>query len=118
MDKLDARTLALYLGCSVQTFALGDVDCFSTLDGIDTEGFIYLSDKRILRCDEIKPILRELSSMTEKEMKKIDITDKEYMLANYENGNELLLTPSQFQYLLSEHFDLFGLIEKGLAIKQ
>lgn len=28
------------------------------------------------------------------------------------------LNPDQFRYLLSKHFDLFGLIESGLAIKQ
>ena len=61
--------------------------------------------------DDIKPILRPLSKMKKKENKELaEIigldTDKEVHI----------WTPDQFVWLLKKGFDLFGLIESGLAI--
>src|SRR6185369_5064909 len=67
---------------------------------------------------EIKLILRPLSDMTEEEMKCIEITDKEFLIANLESGNEPTLTADHLRYLLSKGFDLFGLIDDGLAINK
>lgn len=56
---------------------------------------------------EIKPYLRPMSSMTEEELKEFqkfrDITPLDWL-------------PVAHDWLLSKHFDVMGLIPKGLAI--
>lgn len=64
----------------------------------------------------VKPILRPLSDMTEEESKELlsiqdlkrGVIDTKYVIVtrSWEDA----------RYLLSKHFDLFGLIESGLAI--
>jgi hypothetical protein len=82
--------------------------------------------------DEIKLVLRRLSDMSEEEAKECWACAKStsYRFAGfdgpsrsifYKNGNgnrgaEVLNKPQQFHYLLSKSFDLFGLIDSGLAI--
>lgn len=92
--------------------------------------------------DEIKPILRPLSSMTEEEqifvchlsmpagwigVKLFEATDDDWAMRirmpnDSTDGSRSLyvskkkFTPELTRYLLSKHFDLFGLIESGLAI--
>jgi hypothetical protein len=59
-----------------------------------------------------KPILRPLSSMTLSEEKEIlGLTDELRL-----NIDWTVFSPQEFHLLLSKHFDLFGLIEAGLAI--
>lgn len=87
---------------------------------------------------DLKPILRPLSSMTEKETTEIVLLNRmvkntltsvlfdckftiKYLTPNGFNpqGGEIDLrqnNPQTFAYLLSVHFDLFGLIESGQAI--
>jgi hypothetical protein len=75
--------------------------------------------------NQVKPILRPLSDMTEEEKNELLQVDREYtsanILPNIPLGRLLVLhyTERQAQitrYLLSKHFDLFGLIPAGLAI--
>jgi thiol-disulfide isomerase/thioredoxin len=72
--------------------------------------------------DFIKPILRPLSDMTEEEFKdvahlKYTLPEDEIQQIVKERRIDLLETSSTvFVYLLSKHFDLFRLIEAGLAI--
>lgn len=83
----------------------------------------------------VKPILRPLSDMTEKEARqcwKISNPLVSYRFSGFDgqsrsifykngngnNGSEVLNKPSQFVYLLSKRFDLFGLIESGQAINK
>ncbi len=73
--------------------------------------------------DSIKPILRQLSDMTEEEMNHIAIklkagTANVPMLKWKHNSpfTSFRLTPEIIHYLLSKGFDLFGLCEAGLAI--
>ena len=67
----------------------------------------------------IKPILRPLSDLG-KEIEFNGITDKIPLLDKSVNlakqGLSELLPYNVFQTLLKFHFDVFGLIEKGLAI--
>jgi len=61
--------------------------------------------------NECKPILRPLSDLVEKDFKKMNINIdwyglKEY-LSNYEN-----MSVKDYNYLLKNHFDIFGLIPK------
>lgn len=69
------------------------------------------------RADELKPILRPLSDMTLEDGKYFGIEDeKELGEWKYDFGYFGVLPPDDFHYLLSRGFDLFGLIDAGLAI--
>lgn len=63
------------------------------------------------------PILRPLSSMTEEDQRNLSRIDRAFA-ERYSNDQEraFLIEAQKIQYLLSKHFDLFGLIEAGLAI--
>lgn len=62
--------------------------------------------------NRVKPILRPLSDMTEEEI------NIRMMLANKWSpfNNDIMCSAEQVNYLLKSGFDLFGLIEAGLAI--
>jgi hypothetical protein len=87
-------------------------------DGVDLEDAIQ---------HNFKPILRPLSDMTEEEfrqhfydhwLEELDVATFEEQYRNvkcWAIQREALL-PEHFHFLLSKHFDLFGLIEAGLAI--
>jgi hypothetical protein len=73
-----------------------------------------------------KPILLPLSNITNKQLKEfyqfdsvdmelIDIEEWKEELVNMIKGNDKFQL-SQFQKLFEWHFDVFGLIEKGLAV--
>lgn len=66
--------------------------------------------------DVIKPLLRPLSSMTEMEI--VEMMGLYGGTASFRKDNPFThrFSPEQFRYLLSKHFDLFGLIEANLAI--
>jgi hypothetical protein len=75
--------------------------------------------------DCFKPLLRPLSDMTEEEAVNVGILPKRHWhedtpqeqidwLCN--NWNMEIYSPSDLRYLLSEGFDLFGLIDAGLAL--
>lgn len=71
--------------------------------------------------DNIKPYLFPLSSMTEKQKKEYNYWKHEVPVCRYEYGDvveevELFDSPESFEYLIENHFDYRGLIEKGLAI--
>lgn len=62
---------------------------------------------------KFKPILRRLDSMTEEECYELEMLGHELVL-NSVGSNEFYA--ERTHYLLSKHFDLFGLIESGEAI--
>lgn len=72
----------------------------------------------------IKPTLRPLSDLTFEDLDKlgkrydIQVNNEEVHVFRDldENTNPLEWRYEDVQYLLSRHFDVFGLIEKGLAI--
>ena len=69
----------------------------------------------------IKPYLFPLSTMTEEQKKEYNHWKHEVPVCHYEYGDvveevELLDSPASFEYLIENHFDYYGLIEKGLAI--
>lgn len=96
--------LHLYMGCQVM---------YDDDQGKLTYYLMY----NILATNEwhlVKPILRPLSDMTEEEMKIVTVSGLMSDLKYIINRNKW--TPERFLYLLSKGFDLFGLIEEGLAI--
>ena len=71
--------------------------------------------------NKIKPYLFPMSSMTEEHKKEYNYWKHEVPVCYYEYGDvvekiELLDSPESFEYLIENHFDYRGLIEKGLAI--
>lgn len=68
-----------------------------------------------------KPYLFPLSSMTEEQKREYSKWKHEVPVCHYEYGDvveeiELYDSPESFEYLIENHFDVNGLIEKGLAI--
>lgn len=69
----------------------------------------------------IKPYLFPMSSMTEEQKKEYNGRKHLIPVCHYEYGDvveeyELFDSPESFEYLIENHFDYRGLIEKGLAI--
>ena len=72
-------------------------------------------DNYTVGISDIKPYLRPMSSMTEEETKeyhKILITSQDCSFENSESATTMVN-----DWLLSKHFDVRGLILKGLAIE-
>ena|SRR6185503_1709549 len=71
--------------------------------------------------NQITLILRPLNSLSKQEMEECGNLDYDFSGEPELNkwtwkDFNCLLTPNQFTFLLSKHFDLFELIESGLAI--
>ena len=71
--------------------------------------------------EEAKPYLFPISSMTEEQKKKYNWLKHSVFVCHYEYGDvveeiELYDSPESFEYLIENHFDYRGLIERGLAI--
>lgn len=105
--------LHLYLGCEcLLHLELGTMS--EKLTGVteneDGETICYFlnSNKSFRKSDTVKLLLRPLSDMTEEEKKEYG-KGKSFINVQY-------LSPADFMYLLLRHFDVFGLIESGLAI--
>lgn len=72
--------------------------------------------------EEVKPYLFPLSSMTDEQKREYNRWKHEVPVCHYEYGDvveevELFDSPESFKYLIENHFDYYGLIEKGLAIE-
>lgn len=119
---MEAKTLALYLGCQVR-FMQNDK---LTLVGIDEDSELPVicllegKHRRVFSIDEIKLLLRPLSSMTEEEAEEIwYMAEPKHVLTTTRTGNitvQVALSSERTRWLLSKGFDLFGLIESGDAI--
>jgi hypothetical protein len=86
---------------------------FEELDWKEYDGFVNV--------EYCKPYLFPLSSMTEEQKKKYNFWKHEIPVCRYEYGDaveeiELFESPESFEYLIENHFDVFGLIPLGLAI--
>jgi hypothetical protein len=121
--------LHLYLGCEVES----NITWSSELIPIrkaDPEDITLVYDA-LERQEKLpndyngkycKPVLRHLSSMTDEESLECGKGVLDFYptkKGNEKNGGLWSSTtyhPSQILWLLSNHFDLFGLIEDGLAI--
>jgi hypothetical protein len=115
----------LYLGCEVQTSIGGGVlisvgahergeDCMVSIQNNDEESGFYgeWTDYNIEH-HKIKLILRPLSSLTEEESLQ---ADKIHFSAHYSKTPHIRIVAEYTKFLLDKHFDLFGLIEAGLAL--
>lgn len=117
--------LHFYLGCELFVVKTKEIVTFDDLQSTDrwpvwTRNIKYCNVKNCVasgfRFKEIKPILRPLSDMTKKEhlhmMANFPSIDKDVNMAGAEKE------AAKVHYLLSRRFDLFRLIESGLAINE
>ena len=86
---------------------------FEELDWKEYDGFVNV--------EYCKPYLFPLSSMTEEQKKEYNRWKHDIPVCHYEYGDvveeiELFDSPESFEYLIENHFDVFGLIPLGLAI--
>jgi len=110
--------LHLYLGCEVM-LPDGFINKM-VISSDDTHKEISLWLAILTKC---KLILRPLSDMTQEEAIEVwrlchptDIQTKAYQVIDYYRHNINFYESIEWLFLLSKHFDLFGLIEAGLAI--
>jgi hypothetical protein len=118
MSKDIKDYLHLYLGVYCQRMGQEDVSNVYKLTGVsfdDTQRqwWAYFENEEdcYAAIEDVFPILRPLSDMTEEELLiggPIPQTNTFDVVGKW--------SPDQFVYLLSKGFDLFGLIEAGLAI--
>lgn len=99
------------------------VDKADTLYSISSDGHVRTSSEdRDFYIDEVKPYLFPMSSMTEKQKNEYDYWQHHILVSRYGWGDtlddeeELWESPASFEYLIENHFDDKGLIERGLAI--
>lgn len=91
--------------------------CSEGINTLDTNILGLLQQSEVY----IKPYLFPLSSMTEEQKREYNRWKHEVPVCRYEYGDiveevELFDSPESFEYLIENHFDYRGLIEKGLAI--
>ena len=105
-------------------YKLEAIDAVNNQTGITSQSPYMGSGAFTTKCAEIekiKPYLFPLSSMTEEQKKEYNYWKHEVPVCRYEYGDvveeiELYDSPESFEYLIENHFDYRGLIEKGLAI--
>ena len=94
-------------------------------ENIETALFVDTSDDEVWingTCiDDFKPYLFPLSSMSEEQKREYNGLKHEVPICHYEYGDvveefELFDSPESFEYLIENHFDYRGLIEKSLAL--
>ena len=106
--------------CNKNVYTAKGLDLIVTDEG-DWEYAITAKGIAPIEIDFIKPYLFPLSSMTEEQKKEYNYWKHEVPVCHYEYGDvveeiELYDSPESFEYLIENHFDYRGLIEKGLAI--
>lgn len=127
---MDSKTLALYLGCYAMH---GDKRIHVCGINVNSGYIQNIMCQETIPISEIKLILRPLSSMTEEEKEQIAklmspkatkwlveiLVLDAIRVETWGDGMHSIAEnywPDLFLYLLSKHFDLFGLIEKQEAI--
>lgn len=120
-----SEVLHLYLNADVYCETPVGKGKLITLGMLGLFGFGMRPGFKEFSSEEVKPLLRPLSDMTEQERDHIGIELKAGIwnaddIKSWGNSSLLWtnkhLTPKVFAYLLSRSFDLFGLLESGQAI--
>jgi hypothetical protein len=116
--KLELKHLSPYLPYGLSISCEHEI---LTLDGLDVNGDIYNCDTGEIPIECIKPILRPLSDLSnKKQIAEFYMSFKEHLKRIYPsetNGlNPATWSRRSVEWLLENHFDVFGLIENGLAI--
>jgi len=110
--ELLLKDLSARLPYGVKINVNGEEDTLLEL-GVDT-GWVNAS----YDIEEVKPYLRPMSSMTEKERNEyFNIIKNSIEFYNCPKSEDICFLIVPIDWLLAHHFDYRGLIEKGLAIK-
>lgn len=104
--------LHLYLGCEVK-YSNGLHYGTARYDAVYPEGIRIAGIEIWMFFNQVQLILRRLESMTEEERRE---KDEIYWRDWYPFGVIQEMEARKIQHLLSKGFDLFGLIDAGLAI--
>ena len=126
--KLELKHLASYLPYGLKGFCTDDlqgVEIMNGLQKISDSCIEVISDKEPMDLIYFKPILFPLSSLTKDDVKNFyQFNNDDFKSIDLKEWAEDLMffiktkepfQLSQFEYLLSKKFDVFGLIEAGLA---
>jgi len=128
----------LYIGCKVKYPDSDDKMIVATLSGVNSQSFETTYSRKKKGCigdyitsndgkqrghncyiENVKPILRSLSSLTEEEATEglgyDNLIYKPFKVCNNFSSRSVF-SAKEFVFLLSKGFDLFGLIESGEAI--
>lgn len=114
--------LHLYLGCEVQyveyynTVIKNGILVEMPIGGTEWGVVNEQGDREYSFEQEIKPILRPLSDMTEDENKETSKLYFDFMEKQRPSTRDITMMAHMTTWFLSKYFDLFGLIESGLAI--
>lgn len=97
------------------------VDKVDTLYSISSDNHVRTSSEdRDFYIDEVKPYLFPMSSMTETQKNEYNYWQHHILISRCGWGDnddeELWESPASFEYLIENHFDDKGFIERGLAI--
>ena len=126
--KLEIKHLTSYLPYELKGFCTDDlqgVEIMNGLQKISDSCIEVISDKEPMDLIYFKPILFPLSSLTKDDVKNFyQFNNDDFKSIDLKEWAEDLMffiktkepfQLSQFEYLLSKKFDVFGLIELGLA---
>jgi len=108
--KLELKCLAAYLPYGLKGAEYNGAYLYE-LQSVSFEGAGFRLPERI----DCKPILRPLSDLTKEELIEQGFWHHIDFLT-HEKQNPIEAPYFMVEYLLSKHFDVFGLIEAGLAI--
>ena len=126
--KLELKHLASYLPYGLKGFCTDDlqgVEIMNGLQKISDNCIEVISDKEPMDLVYFKPILFPLSSLTKEDVKNFyQFNNDDFKSIDLKEWAEDLMFSiktkepfqlSQFEYLFSKKFDVFGLIDAGLA---
>lgn len=113
-----------YIGCKIQTSeGIGTFNVFYTPGVIKPEDAIPIGSYDLVKSefnfDEVKPILKPLNALTEKDaiiLGWADIYNLREKLHNDPNLDDY--SPNEFHYLVSNGYDMFQLIDNREAIQE
>lgn len=94
-----------------------ELPIIETLECVDKDG--YINHRRVYTVGDIKPYLFPLSSMTDEQKKELQELHFDYISDEIFNDIEFVYhydCVHLIEWLIKNHFDIYGLIEKGLAI--
>lgn len=119
--KLEIKHIAPYLEHGLRCKIVnGDKELIGTLNGLYADGSCVFADivESEHGFESIKPLLKPLSELSDEEIE--DIERREGIdCVNIIGFRTETLEYRTFQDLVSKHYDIFGLIDNGLAeVKQ
>ena len=118
MDKtLSIQDFALYLGAPCEIVAAGLMASeIGVIEAVSAQRGSVRSQGLYFPPEQVKPILRPLSSLTESEKDELWHVNFSRGVREMDSLYNGIGTPEIWRWLLAHHFDLFGWIEQNLAI--